>query len=328
MTILLGTGRALPAHRITNEDMAQFVDTSDEWIQSHTGVQARHFVKEETALSLSLEAAQKALDTAGVKAAELGLIICATLSADHLTPTLSCELLKALGAECPAFDMNAACTGSIYASKTASALMGERPALIVGCEVLSRYINFADRSTCVIFGDGAGAAVYAPESLGKPGAELVNVRINAYPDTKNSLYINGSNAGSDVEGYYFNNRMAERVGRSTIHMDGPEVYKFATRVLVQELKDCCGEVGLTPEDVAWFVPHQANLRIIETASKKLKIPMERFFVNIYDLGNTSAASTLIALDELVRSDKVNKGDLVALAAFGGGMTSGSLLLRY
>lgn len=328
MTVLLGTGRALPAHMISNEEMSQFVDTSDEWIQSHTGVKARHYIKEETALSLSLEASRQALEMANVKAEELGLIVCATLSADHLTPSLSCELLKALGASCPAFDLNAACTGFIYGSKIAAATVPDKPVLVVGCEVLSRYTNFADRGTCVLFGDGAGAAVYAPAGVEGGLAEMLNARINAYPDEKDSLYINGSNGGSDVEGYYFTNRMAEQTMRSTIHMNGPEVYKFATRVLAEELRDCCAEAGVNAEDVAWFVPHQANIRIIETAAKKMKLPMERFFVNIDNLGNTSAASTIIALDELFRSGRIDKGALVALAAFGGGMTSGSMLFRF
>lgn len=328
MTTLWGTGRVLPAHVISNEEMARFVDTSDEWIRSRTGIGERHFIDDETSLSLSLEAARQALAAAGVKGEELGLIICGTISPDHLTPPLACEVLKALGANCPAFDLNAACTGFIYASKVASALCPDKPALVIGCELLSRYINYADRSTCVLFGDGAGAAIYGPKGPGRERGELLASTINASPDLKNSLMVDGTNGGSNVRGHYFADRMATEAPRTMIHMDGPEVYKFATRALAQELKDCCEAGGVRPEDVKFFVPHQANIRIIETAAKLLKLPMERFYVNIERTGNTSAASTIIALDELLSSGAVEKGDLVALAAFGGGMTSGALLLRF
>ena len=327
MTALLGTGRALPAHSVTNDELATFIDTSDEWIYSRTGIHSRHYVKEETALSLSAKAARQALDAAGVQPEELALIICATFTADNITPSLSCELMMELGASCPAFDLNAACSGFIYASKTALALVPDKPVLVLGCEIMSRVINFEDRGTCILVGDGAGAAVYGPSTAG--GAVLAS-QLHAYPDEKHSIIIEGVSGGTiDGEGWYFRDKFSQTASRPKFQMNGAEVYKFATRALTNELQTCLASIDMTPDQVDWYIPHQANIRIIKTAADMLKQPLDKFFVNIDKTGNTSAASVIIALDEFLRTnDKVERGQILALSAFGGGLTSATMILRY
>lgn len=308
-----GTGRALPQSRMTNEDFLQIVDTSDEWIVGRTGIRSRHIAREETALDLCAAAARNALEAAGVRPEELGLIVVATITSDFATPSMACLVLKELGASCPAFDLNAACSGFLYGVIAAKSLCPARPSLVIGCELLSRVTNYTDRSTCVLFGDGAGAAVIGPTA--GPGAILAE-RWMAYPDEKDSLVIHGLNRGpSDMD------------GRSYLIMDGQEVYKFATRALSDDIEWTLQQAGLAADDIAWYIPHQANIRIIKTAASRLKVPFERFYTNIEHTGNTSSASIPIALDELLRSGKAHPGDHILLSAFGGGLTSGSLLFR-
>ncbi len=308
-----GTGRALPKSAMTNEDFAKIVDTSDEWIVSRTGIRSRQIAKDETALDLCVEAARHALDSAHIDPQDLGLIVVATVTPDTATPSMACLVLKELGATCPAFDLNAACSGFLYGVIAAQALSPDRPALVIGCELLSRVTNYQDRTTCVLFGDGAGAAVIAPTE--GPGAILAE-RYMAYPDEKNSLIIHGLNCGPE-----------DMKGRSYLIMDGQEVYKFATRVLTDDIEWILQKAAIGADEVAWYIPHQANIRIIKTAASRIKVPIERFYTNIERTGNTSSASIPIALDELLRSGQTKTGDLILLSAFGGGLTSGSLLFR-
>ncbi len=326
MAALLGTGHALPVNSISNDELATFIDTSDEWIFSRTGIHARHYVKEETALSLSMESSRKALDAAGLKPEDLGAVVCATFTSDDAVPSLACAIIREFNICRPAFDVNAACSGFIYASKAAMAMVPDKPVLVVGCEIMSRVINFDDRGTCVLVGDGAGAAIFGPS---EQGGEILASQVMAYPDEKHSLLIEGLAGGLlDGEGWYFRDRGAKNCSRPQFQMNGAEVYKFATRALANELQTCLASIQLTPDDVDWYVPHQANIRIIKTAAELLKQPLDKFYVNIDRTGNTSAASVIIALDELLRTGDVKRGQLLAMTAFGGGLTSGTLVLRY
>lgn len=313
---ILGTGRCLPEKVMTNEDWAGLVDTSDEWIVSRTGIRSRRFATNEAALDLTLSAARTALEKAGVRAEDLGLIVCATLSGDNICPSLSCELLKALGASCPAFDVNAACTGFLYALGAAQGMMGDKPALIVATELMTRLFDFTDRSTCVLFGDGSGAAVLGQASDGRG---ILYNKLMAYPDEKKSLLIPGINHKDGESG---------KLVPSYVQMDGGEVYKFATRVMAADISEALAAQNLTLDDVAYFVPHQANMRIIQTAGKLLGVPMERFFVNIDHVGNTSCASVAIALDELACSGRIKSGDIIVMSVFGGGFTSATTIIRW
>lgn len=312
----LGTGHCLPDVTMTNDDWAKRVDTSDEWIVSKTGIRSRQFLApDQTALSITSQAAKNALNNAGISAKDLGLIICATFTADDVVPSLSCSLLRELGASCPAFDVNAACSGFIYAVKIAMSMYTDKPILVVGTEIMIKVTDMSDRSNCVLFGDGSGAAVIG--ETGSTTSGILSCKIMAYPDEKLTLHIPGINHKADGE-----------ISPSYLSMAGPEVYKFATRVMESDIKEALAENNLTTADVKWIVPHQANLRIIQTASKLLNIPMEQFFVNIDHVGNTSCASVGIALDGLVQTGKLEKGDLMVMNAFGGGLTSGSIIFRW
>lgn len=320
MTTILSTGHQLPETVWTNDDLATMVDTSDEWIRTRTGIERRHIAKDESALDLAEQAARQALAQAGVAAEELGLIVCACFTAESATPSLSCALLRALDAKCPAFDLNAACSGFLYALGAAKALIADlqldQPVLVLGVELLSRITNWADRSTCVLFGDGAGAAVLKRDD--PAGHEILYNHIMAYADKKHVLEVPGINhQGPDVQ-----------LAPSLLAMNGPEVYKFATRTMVKDIRAALAKLGLNAADIRYYVPHQANIRIIQSAASLLKVSEERFFVNIQEVGNTSCASVAIALDELARSGKLQKGDLVLLSAFGGGLTSAVSVIRW
>lgn len=309
-------GHYLPSKIMTNDDWAKLVDTSDEWIVSRTGIRERHFVDDgEGNLDVSVKAAQNALDNAGAKPEDIGLVIAATLTADRVCPSLACDIIRHFGISCPAFDISAACSGFIYSLTTAMAMMPEgKLALVVGTELMTRLFDPTDRASCVLFGDGSGAAL-----LGEVEAPsgILSHDINAYPDEKYALHIPGINHQENGE-----------LAPSYVTMLGADVYKFATRIMAKEIKNALAKANLAPEDVKMFVPHQANIRIIETAAKLLKIPMDRFYVNIDHVGNTSGASVIIALSEYAQKGELQKGDIVVLNAFGGGFTSGTIVLRW
>lgn len=314
---ICGTGSALPKLRVTNDDLSQIMDTSDEWISSRTGIRARHLATEETTTSMSVEAARKALEEAGMEPEELDLIIAATVSADYLIPTLSCEVQRELGAKnAIAFDIGAACSGFLFAMSTAQAYITTgrcRNALIIGAETLSKIMDWEDRSTCVLFGDGAGAAVIkADESRvfhvvqGSDGAKGMVLACQNRP-------VNNPYHKQDSELSY-------------VGMNGQEVYKFAVRTVPTAISQVLDEAGLTPDDISLFVLHQANLRILEAVAKRLNQPMEKFPVNLNECGNISAASVPILLDYVNKHGMIQRGDKIVLAGFGAGLTWGAAVL--
>lgn len=315
MVGILGTGHYLPKKIVTNDDWAKQVDTSDEWIVSRTGIRERHFISgDENSVTMSLASAKMALKNANVLPEELGLVICATLTADSVVPGLAGDIIRALHIQCPAFDLNAACSGFIFSIAVAQKMFAGKPILVIATEHMSKIIDVTDRSTCVLFGDGSGAAVIGE---GENAHEILSCDIMSYPDEKHSL---------DVPG--LNKRVDGAVVLSSVAMNGGEVYRFATRVLAKNIKAALDQLNLSTDDVRWFIPHQANIRIIETAAKSLGLSMDRFFVNVDHVGNTSCASVAIALNELVLCNTLQKGDIIVIGAFGGGLTAGTMVIRW
>lgn len=313
MTGILGLGSYLPPHVMTNDDMAKIVDTSDEWIVTRTGIHSRRMAKDETTLDMAEKAARAALLDAGVEASELSFVLVSTVTAEITTPTVAASLLGRLGATCPAMDINAACTGFLYGLRAACGMLSEgQKALVIGSEKLSRLVNWEDRATCVLFGDGAGAAV-----IGPGGHAILEMELHAVSDTKGALGVEGANLFEDG-----------KLRPSIITMNGQEVYKFATRTLARDIASVAAAASVPVENIAWVVPHQANERILRSGAEKLGIPPEKFFSNIDHTGNTSSASVPIALTELAAKGILHSGDIVVLAAFGGGFTSGAALLKW
>ncbi len=310
---ILGTGSTLPSRLLTNFDLAKMVDTSDEWIRTRTGIRERRLCGEgENTLTMGVAAARAALEDAGVDAKDLKLIICHSVAPHQIVPPLACQIMGELGASCPAFDMNCACTGFLYELAIADA-MNIGPALLVCSEQTSRYVDFTDRRICVLFGDGAGAAVTAPATLGKG---LFHTDIRSTPDVRNSLTAAGIN----------NRGESGELLSSFLAMDGQEVYKFAAREMMDLLKTTFEATGLSYQDFAYIIPHQANIRIIQSCSERLDIPWEKFYINIDHTGNISSATVPLALDELRRLGRAGAGDRILLAGFGAGWTAGAAAL--
>ncbi|HLT43120.1 MAG TPA: beta-ketoacyl-ACP synthase III [Luteimonas sp.] len=318
---IAGTGSYLPEKVLTNDDLAKIVDTSDEWIATRTGIRERHVAAEgETTGDLAYQAAIRAMQAAGVEASELDLIVLGTTTPDLIFPSTACLLQARLGANgCPAFDVNAACSGFVYALSVADKFIRTgtvKTALVVGAETLTRMLDWTDRSTCVLFGDGAGAVVLkADEETGILGTHL-------HADgAKKELLWNpvGVSVGFKPE---------EHNAGVKVLMTGNEVFKHAVKALDAVVEETLAANGLDRHEIDWLIPHQANLRIIEATAKRLDLPMDRVIVTVDRHGNTSSGSVPLALDEAVRSGKVQRGQLVLLEAFGGGFTWGSVLLRY
>lgn len=319
---ITGTGSYLPPHRLTNAELAaelaaKGVETSDEWIEERTGIRARHFAAPDvTSSDLGLEAAKRALEAAGLQAADIDLIIVATSTPDMVFPSAACILQHKLGiAGCPAFDIQAVCSGFVYALTVADAMIKTgtaSKALVVGAEVFSRILDFSDRTTCVLFGDGAGAVVL--EASETPG--ILASDLHADGKHVGILSVPGHVSGGQVLGSPF------------LQMDGKAVFKLAVSVLESAARATLAKAGLTEADIDWLIPHQANLRIMHSTAKKLKLPLEKLIVTVDQHGNTSAASIPLALDEAVRSGKVKKGDILMLEGVGGGFTWGAVLLKY
>lgn len=309
---ILGTGSYLPEKIMTNADFEKFVDTSDEWITSRTGIKQRHIAENITNCEMSVIAANLALQDAGLTISDIGTIIVASVTNEMDVPSVASQVQRAMGATCAAFDLNAACTGFMYGLKVANGfvMQDNKPVLLIGTERLSRLTDWTDRSTCILFADGSGAAVVGP------GDSLKYLELYAHPDTSHSLEIPGTNSGLDEGQSKF----------SYILMDGKEIYKFATRQMPRDVEIAMKALNLKPEDIDWVLPHQANIRIIKEASRRLKIPIEKFYVNIHEVGNTSAASIPIALDEMNKKKLLKKGDTVVIAGFGGGLTSACAVL--
>jgi len=319
---LSGVGKYLPEKVCTNADMEKIVETSDEWITTRTGIQARRFADENTYTSdISAKAAAIALEKANLAAEDVDLLIVATVTSDMLTPSTSCLVQKLIGANKAAcFDINAACSGFIYALSAANAFIKSgvyKNALIVGAETLSNVTEFKDRNTCVLFGDGAGAAVLTAttEETG-----VLAARLGADGSGGDVLTIGGIREDDDKSRRPFGNPR-------TVWMDGSEVFKFAVRVMADEIEAILADAGKTVNDIALIVPHQANIRIIDGAVKRLKCDPKKVFTNLYKYGNMSAASIPIALCEAMEEGKLKDGDLFALVGFGGGLTWGSALVR-
>ncbi len=319
---ITGTGSFLPPNRLTNDALAaqlaaQGVETSDQWIVERTGIRARHFAAPEvTASDLAVEAARAALDAAGRSAAEIDLIIVATSTPDMVFPSAACLVQQKLGvAGCPAFDVQAVCSGFVYALTVADSMIktgAARKALVIGAEVFSRILDFSDRTTCVLFGDGAGAVVL--EASETPG--ILASELHADGRYIDILCVPGNVSGGKV------------LGDPLLKMDGPAVFKLAVGVLEDVARSVLVKAGRSEADIDWLIPHQANIRIMTSTARKLKLPLDKLIVTVDEHGNTSAASIPLALDVAVRSGKVKPGDTVMLEGVGGGFTWGAVLLDF
>ncbi|WP_087744321.1 MULTISPECIES: beta-ketoacyl-ACP synthase III [unclassified Acidovorax] len=318
---ITGTGSYLPPRRVTNADLVaelaqSGIETSDEWIVERTGIRARHFAAPDVTCSdLGLEAAKRALEAAGCQPQDIDLIIVATSTPDMVFPSAACILQNKLGANgCPAFDVQAVCSGFVYALTVADAMIQTgtaKRALVVGAEVFSRILDFKDRTTCVLFGDGAGAVVL--EASDTPGILASDLHADGrYVDI---LCVPGSVSGGAV------------LGDPVLKMDGQAVFKLAVGVLDKAARATLAKANLTEADIDWLVPHQANIRIMQSTAKKLKLSMDKVVVTVDQHGNTSAASIPLALDHAVRSGQVKKGETLLLEGVGGGFTWGAVLLK-
>ncbi len=319
---ITGTGSYLPPRRLTNADLAlelatKGVETSDDWIVERTGIHARHFAAPDVCSSdLGVEAAKKALEAAGLLPGDIDLIIVATSTPDMVFPSVACILQNKLGiAGCAAFDVQAVCSGFVYALTVADAMIrtgSASKALVIGAEVFSRILDFSDRTTCVLFGDGAGAVVLeASDTAGILASDL-------HADGKHVgiLCVPGTVSGGKI------------LGDPLLKMDGQAVFKLAVGVLESAARATLAKANLTDADIDWLIPHQANIRIMQSTAKKLKLPLEKLIVTVDQHGNTSAASIPLALDASVRSGKIKKGDTLMLEGVGGGFTWGAVLLKY
>jgi 3-oxoacyl-[acyl-carrier-protein] synthase III len=315
-----GTGSYLPERVLSNQELERMVETSDEWIRERTGIKKRHIVAEgETTCDLAEAAARGALEMAGRKAEELDLIIVATTTPDRIFPSTACLLQARLGAQgCPAFDVQAVCTGFVYALSVADQFIrngSARCALVIGAEAFSRIIDWTDRGTCVLFGDGAGAVVL--EASDEPG--ILSTHLHADGRYEKLLYVPyGVSDGLDrVE-----------AGEAKVRMRGNEVFRIAVNTLGRIVDETLRANGMKKSDVDWLVPHQANIRIIQATARKLGMSMDRVVVTVDQHGNTSAASVPLALDAAVRDGRIKRGETVLMEAFGGGFTWGSAILRF
>ena len=319
---ITGTGSHLPPRRLSNQQMAEMlaargVETSDDWIVERTGIRARHFADDGVfASDLALIAARQALEAAGRRADEIDLIIVATSTPDMVFPSTACILQAKLGVHgCQAFDLQAVCSGFVYGLTVADAMIRSglaTRALVIGSEVVSRILDFNDRTTCVLFGDGAGAVVL--EASDTPG--ILASELHADGRHVGVLCTPGSVSGGQV------------LGSPLLRMDGPAVFKLAVGVLESVARSVLDKAGLDESDIDWLIPHQANIRIMHGTARKLKLPLNKLIVTVDEQGNTSAASVPLALDHAVRSGKVKPGDTVMLEGVGGGFTWGSVLLDF
>ncbi len=317
---IIGTGSYLPERALTNAELEKTVDTTDEWIRSRTGIHQRHIAADdEFTLDLAEAASRNAIDAAGIKAEEIDLIVVATTTADQIFPSTACLLQSRLDIHgCPAFDIQAVCTGFVYALSVADQFMRTgmaKTALVVGAETFSRIIDWTDRNTCVLFGDGAGAVVLQRDTA--PG--ICSTHIHADGDYANLLHV-----PSGVS----NNLAAVQEGRAYVEMAGSEVFKIAVNTLGRIVDETLDANGLEKSDIDWLVPHQANNRIIAATAKKLRMPMDKVVQTVAEHGNTSAASIPLALDVAVRDGRIKSGDTLLLEGFGGGFTWGSALVKW
>ncbi len=316
---IAGTGSYLPEKVVTNQDLEEFVDTSDEWIQERTGIKQRHIAGEnETTCDLAVNAAKRAMDAASKEPKDIDLIVLATTTADQIFPSTACLIQSRLDIHgCPAFDVQAVCTGFVYALGVADNFIksgGASCALVIGAETYSRILNWKDRTTCVLFGDGAGAVVL--EASSEPG--IISTHLHADGDYVHLLEVPGgiSKGYDDVHKAPY------------VEMRGNEVFKMAVNTLGRIVDETLEKSGLEKSDIDWLIPHQANYRIIRATARKLRMSMDHVVVTVADQGNTSAASVPLALDTAVRDGRIKRGETLLMEAFGGGFTWGSALVKY
>jgi 3-oxoacyl-[acyl-carrier-protein] synthase-3 len=315
---------AVPESVLTNDDLAKIIDTNDQWIQDHTGIRERHLAGENDFPStLAVEASIKALQVANLKPTDIDLIICSTSTPEFIFPATACLIQDQLGAtKAGAFDLLAACSGFIYAANMAAQSIRSgsiKNALIIGTETLSRFVDWRDRNTCILFGDGAGAFIL--QASDEPGGVLSAV-MHSDGSGGDSLSLPGGGSRFPAT------EATIHEGKHYIHMDGKAVFRFATRVMGQAAKEVLDLAGLTTDDVQWIIPHQANYRIIETAAKYLKLPLDRFIINVDRYGNTSTASIPIATVEAIEKGLIKNGDKIVLVGFGAGLTWGALAAQW
>lgn len=314
---IIGTGSALPKTIQTNEDLAEFLDTSNDWIVSRTGIEARHICVDESILDIALKASLTALENAHIKPGELDLIICPTLGGDTVTPSLACLIQEKLGASCPSFDLNAACSGFVYGLDVADAYFSrqkEMKILVIAVDAMSKFVDWQDRGTAVLFGDGAGAVVLSR------GEDLKAIHLTSVGN-RHALSIPWPKGNHPL-------LKDQQNPDPYLNMDGPEVYRFAVAAICNDLRAVAKQAGIVLTDLDYIIPHQANLRIIEGAAKRLKIPMDKFVLRVKGCGNTSAASIPLVLDELNRNGTFKPGTRIAMTAFGGGLTTGACVIEW
>lgn len=325
---IVGWGHYLPERIVTNDELSRYVDTSDEWIFQRTGIRARHIAAaHETTATLAFEAAARALDVADLHPSQVELVIVATSTPEYMFPSTACKVQDYLGAgHAGAFDLSAACSGFVYALQMAAqsiATGAVRNAVVIGSETMSRVLDWQDRSTCVLFGDGAGAVVLKGSSV--PGGVMATTLRSDGSGAEllclPALYHNPvpiSGAEYSTNGHH----------KNIVEMDGRQVYRFATNVIASSIQEVLKQAELTVDDIALIIPHQANTRIIETAAKKLKLPMDKFYLNVEQNGNTSAASIPLALCDAVRDGRLKPDDNVVFVGFGGGLTWGASVIKW
>jgi 3-oxoacyl-[acyl-carrier-protein] synthase-3 len=324
--VIRGTGAYAPARILTNEELAKSVETTDEWIRTRSGIRERRIAAPgESTSDMAVAAAKAALADAGLSAADVDLLVVATVTPDLPLPAAACIIQHKLGVPTHAacFDLNAACSGFIYSLDTASAMIMSgryKCALVIGVEKLSSIVDWKERTTCVLFGDGAGAVVLTPSE--KAGIGIIGTKLGAYGDSVNLLCIpkGGSDCAATPESI--------AAGDHFMKMKGKEVFKLAVRAMDESARDILEQHHLRADQIGLVIPHQANLRIIEAVSQYLKLPMDRFVVNVDRYGNTSSASVPIALDEARKAGRIKAGDITLLVAFGAGLTYGSALIRW
>lgn len=310
-----GTGFYVPERVVSNNDLEKMVETSDEWITQRVGVKTRHIAEDETAVDMAVSAATDALKKSGISASEIDMVIGTTITSDLICPTVGGAVAGAIGADCPAFDLNSACSGFIFALDIAEKYLragAAKKILIVSAERMSKIIDWTDRGTCVIFGDGAGAAIVESGDM-----------------YESVLYTDGDDSVIKIPNYSIANPFRGDDGiKPYVHMNGQETFKFAVNKVVSDIRAAAEKAGISVQDIDYIIPHQANIRIIQFAAKRLGLPEEKFFTNIQSYGNTSSASIPMALAEFSESVGPKSGDIIALTAFGGGLSSGACVFKW
>ena len=321
---MIGIGSYVPEKIVTNEELETIVDTSDQWITSRTGIKERRMSTGENTTQLALKAAQRAIEQANIEPDEIDLIILSTITPDFFTPSTACLVQAELGLkDIPSFDISAGCTGFIYGLQIADKFIKSGQSqciLVIGAEILSKALNWNDRNTCVLFGDGAGAALLKKSK--KEG--IVSTYTGSQGDLEGFLTI----PAVSLKNPFFLKNHSKIEDHSYMYMNGKEIFKFATHIMLKSIEIILADNQLTIDDINYIVPHQANYRIIDNVAKKLKVPPDKFYKNMNYFGNTSAASIPLALDEMVRKKIIHDGDRIIMVGFGGGLTWGAILLNW